>query len=133
MDIQLTEESIKAGRLHVIIPFCMPNERCENQALGRFGRQGQPGTATIYRGANDHYIITPDFNSEETPLIKLQYQFDDYIKEKWPWIYSYNEPFIKNNVTYEFNTSTEKVFEDLRDNFIVDLVSFAYDKKEDLN
>ena len=132
IDIKLTQESIRAGGLHVIIPFCMPNERCENQAFGRSGRQGQPGSATIYRSDNDIYIKTPDFDSVDSILIELQYNFNNYIKTKWPWIYSYSERKIKYDVTYEFNTSTEKVFEDLSDNFIVDLVSFAYNKKEDL-
>ena len=127
IDVKLNKDSINAGGLHVIIPFCMPNERCENQAFGRSGRQGQPGSATIYRSESDRYILTPDFDKGDSKLIDLQYKFNNYIEEKWPWIYDSN-PSINYDVTYEFNTSTDKVFLDLKDNFIVDLVSYVYGK-----
>ena len=127
IDLKLNKDSINADGLHVIIPFCMPNERCENQAFGRSGRQGQPGSATIYRSESDRYILTPDFDKGDSKLIDLQYKFNNYIEEKWPWIYDSN-PSINYNVIYEFNTSTDKVFLDLKDNFIVDLVSYVYGK-----
>ena len=131
IDIKLNNDSIKAGGLHVIIPFCMPNERCENQAFGRSGRQGQPGSATIYRSENDRYILAQDFDKEDSKLIDLQYEFNNYIEEKWPWIYDFN-PSVNYNATYEFNTSTDKVFLDLKDNFVVDLVSYIYGKNKNL-
>ena len=47
MDIKLSEDSIKSGGLHVIIPFLMSNKRVLDQAIGRSARQGQPGSATV--------------------------------------------------------------------------------------
>ena len=46
-DIILTKESLNNGGLHVIIGFFPENSRIEFQAIGRAGRQGQPGSAQI--------------------------------------------------------------------------------------
>ena len=63
MDIKLSKDSIKAGGLHVIIPFQMPNKRVLDQAIGRSARQGQPGSATVYHSENDkfysHQLLVP--------------------------------------------------------------------------
>ena len=46
-DIILTKESLQNGGLHVIVGFFPENSRIEFQAVGRAGRQGQPGSAQI--------------------------------------------------------------------------------------
>lgn len=46
-DIKLTRESLDAGGLHVIISCFPKNGRVEDQAIGRAGRQGQPGSARL--------------------------------------------------------------------------------------
>lgn len=47
-DIVLDNESIKNGGLHVILTFYADSERVEDQAKGRAGRQGQPGSSEIF-------------------------------------------------------------------------------------
>ena len=46
-DIILTKESLLNGGLHVIVGFFPGNSKIEFQAIGRAGRQGQPGSAQI--------------------------------------------------------------------------------------
>ena len=128
VDIKLTKSSLYAGGLHVIVPFRMPNERCEIQAFGRCGRQGQPGSATIYRDSNDYYIKTPEFKEEDKLKNDIQNKFNDYIDKTWPWLYN-SKPELVNDVKFEFNSSVEKIFEEFNPKFKVSLVSFAYKKK----
>ena len=129
VDIKLTKSSLYAGGLHVIVPFRMPNERCEIQAFGRCGRQGQPGSATIYRDfSNDYYIKTPEFKEEDKLKNDIQNKFNDYIDKTWPWLYN-SKPELVNDVKFEFNSSVEKTFEEFNPKFKVSLVSFAYKKK----
>lgn len=46
-DIKLSNEAIVAGGLHVLITFYPSSVRVEQQARGRAGRQGQPGSSEI--------------------------------------------------------------------------------------
>jgi preprotein translocase subunit SecA len=46
-DIVLSRESLAAGGLHVIVAFFPESERVQRQALGRAGRQGQPGSGRL--------------------------------------------------------------------------------------
>lgn len=46
-DIPLQEESLKKGGLHVLVTFYPESRRVEEQAIGRAGRQGQPGSSEI--------------------------------------------------------------------------------------
>ena len=46
-DIKPTAESLQRGGLHVILTFYPNSKRCEDQAIGRGGRQGQPGSSQI--------------------------------------------------------------------------------------
>lgn len=71
-DIKLDNISINSGGLHVIIPFQMINKRNENQGIGRSGRQGQPGSVTIYRGLNDKYNETPNFSEKEELYLNIK-------------------------------------------------------------
>ena len=131
VDIKLTKKSIEAGGLHVIIPFLLPNERCEIQAFGRSGRQGQPGSATIYRDySNDFYIKTPEFDPKDKNKYEIQEQFDNYINENWPWLYK-SDPNLVNDIKFEFNSSVERVFDEFEPKMRVSLVSYAYKDKKD--
>lgn len=61
MDIKLTDEAKNNVGLHVIIPFLMPNQRALEEAAGRSGRQGQPGSHSIYVSDEDYYISSKAF------------------------------------------------------------------------
>lgn len=108
-DIKLDSAALAAGGLHVIIPFPMLNQRVLEQAIGRSGRQGQPGSATVY---------TPCIYSNSTPRIKsgyknlmtLQGKFSKYIQSHWSWIYDYNEKFAIP-VRYPFGISIEEMLD----------------------
>ena len=65
VDIKLSRESLRNGGLHVIIPFLIPNQRSLEQAAGRCGRQGQPGTVNIYFSKGDFYFMSKLFDIKE--------------------------------------------------------------------
>lgn len=131
VDIKLMKESIEAGGLHVIIPFLLPNERCEIQAFGRSGRQGQPGSASIYRDfERDSYMATPEFNEKDKIKYEIQNKFNIYIGKNWPWIYE-SKPNLVQDIKFEFNSSVEKVFNEFHPKLRVALVSYAYKDKND--
>ncbi|MBS4171235.1 hypothetical protein [Neochlamydia sp. AcF95] len=46
-DIVLSQESLQNGGLHVLLTFYPDSQRVEDQAIGRAGRQGQPGSSQI--------------------------------------------------------------------------------------
>ena len=105
-DIKLDKISIDSGGLHVIIPFQMINKRNEDQAIGRSGRQGQPGSVTIYRGYNDSYTETPNFSEKQDLLFKYQNKFNEIITSEYNWIFNssknyYGSIFYKFNIGYE--------------------------------
>ena len=105
-DIKLNKDSIDAGGLHVIIPFQMVNKRVEDQAIGRSGRQGQPGSVSIYRGVNDKYLETPDFDPKNQEIYDLQEDFSEIIKSEYSWVFNSGGKYIYG-VFYKFNSSIE--------------------------
>ena len=80
IDIKVSEEVLKIGGLHVIIPYKLPSRRLFEQAVGRSGRQGQPGSTTIYY--DDQEIYDPPKQSDHCiPILqKLQEKFTDDLK-----------------------------------------------------
>ena len=108
-DIKLNKDSIDAGGLHVIIPFQMVNKRVEEQAIGRSGRQGQPGSVTIYRGINDKYLETPDFDPKNQEIYDLQEDFSKLIKSEYFWVFNSGANHIYG-VFYKFNSSIDDCF-----------------------
>ena len=52
-DIILTSQSIDNGGLHVVLTYFPESERVEAQAVGRAGRQGQPGSSRMIVHPND--------------------------------------------------------------------------------
>ena len=109
MDIKLTTESIKAGGLHVIIPFRMPNKRVLDQAIGRSARQGQPGSATVYYSENDKFYSIPVFSKTHSNLLNLQNKFDNYLKNSYSWLFSYANNYNLDNVSFQFGINIDKI------------------------
>ena len=120
MDIKLCEESLAAGGLHVIIPMPMPNKRVLEQAIGRSGRQGQPGSATVYISDNDKIMKTPEFKPAYENLMKLQNRFSEHIRQNWPWVYEYPKQYGMGDISYPFGV-TEKEMLELTSKKIADL------------
>ena len=81
VDIKLSEQAEKNGGLHVIIPFLMPNQRALEQAVGRCGRQGQPGSCNIYKSEDDYYIISKPFDQKEHNLWIIQNDLKLYLHQ----------------------------------------------------
>lgn len=55
-DIKLSPEAKEAGGLFVLLSEKNPNERIDNQARGRSGRQGDPGTSQAFVSLEDALI-----------------------------------------------------------------------------
>ena len=108
MDIKLSEEALKSGGLHVIIPFPMPSKRVLDQAIGRSARQGQPGSATIFFSKNDRFISPSPVKPLYSNLVKLQNKFSKYLKQSYPWLYSYDNQYSLQNLIFPFGVSTNK-------------------------
>ena len=106
MDIKLDEISLKSGGLHVIIPYSMENNRVLEQCIGRCGRQGQPGSATLYVSDDDICYATKDFDNKFEWLLKLQNKFDKYIQNNWNWLFD-NDGYESVDIEYPFNISIE--------------------------
>ena len=113
MDIKLDEKAKLNGGLHVIIPYLMPNIRCLEQAIGRSGRQGQPGTATVYVDQDDKYELSIEFHETYNHLNKLQTIFSQYLRENYSWIYEYpvKYPIIEE---YNFGMTIKELIERLK-------------------
>ena len=129
MNIKPQKETLDIGGLHVILPFCMANNRSEEQAIGRSGRQGQPGSATIYRSEDDSYLETPEFNPKYNVLINLLNRFINHIRDSWNWIYK-GKGLIGKDLTYKFNCTVTDVLK-AHSEFILKpcLISYAKGNK----
>ena len=55
-DIILNDESLRNGGLHVMLTFYPASKRVQDQAIGRAGRQGQPGSSQMILSKEDPKI-----------------------------------------------------------------------------
>ena len=77
-DIIIDDNSKKNGGLYVIIGFFPQNSRIEYQAIGRAGRQGNPGNAKIIISKDEeftlyNYMLVKQFKEIETDIRKALY------------------------------------------------------------
>lgn len=102
VDIKLSAQSLEAGGLHVIIPMAMSNQRSLEQAAGRSGRQGQPGSVTFYKSNDDNFHKSKRFSKHDENLVKIELSFAKYLKENFPWMLSgpRKSPLHKNVFPY---------------------------------
>ena len=77
VDIKLSKESLRNDGL--TIPFLMSNQRVLEQAAGRCGRQGQPGTVYIYFSKFDFYFMSKPFDIKEYNLWSFQGELVKYL------------------------------------------------------
>ena len=113
VDFKLDERAEFVGGLHVIVPYLLPNVRALEQAIGRSGRQGQPGSATVYVDKNDKYEQSVEFHETHNNLNELQLEFAKYIKKNYSWIYDF--PVIHNiKEEYNFGMTLEEMILKLR-------------------
>ena len=87
VDIKLSKLSLKKGGLHVIIPFLMPNQRALEQAAGRCGRQGQPGSVNIYCSNDDYYLMSKAFDIHEHNLWLIQNILVEYLHKQYAFLF----------------------------------------------
>ena len=86
VDIQVRKEAIENGGLHVVIPMKIINLRSLEQAVGRTGRHGQPGSVTIFISNDDMYLKTPQFCRGNKNLMEAQFKFANYIRNNLSWL-----------------------------------------------
>jgi preprotein translocase subunit SecA len=70
-DIIVSPPGLEAGGLHAIIGFLPSNLRVEVQALGRSGRQGQPGSSEILFAREEEFAVS--LNVEQNENIRSVY------------------------------------------------------------
>jgi preprotein translocase subunit SecA len=87
-DIKLHPRSEAAGGLHVIIAKIPKTKRALEQAIGRSGRQGKPGSATILLAPYEVFYNTNSLASNSASISALQTRFASYIKGTYPWLFS---------------------------------------------
>ena len=79
-DIKLDPEIIKKGGLHVCLTFLPKNTRVEQQAFGRAGRKGEPGTYQLVINLSKDYTFK--YNTDLTALIEL-FDLDSKINSEY--------------------------------------------------
>ena len=92
IDIKIDKSSVYGG-LHVIVPYKLPSRRLFEQAIGRSGRQGQPGSTTIYYDKEDMYDPPMETNKTMDILRTLQERFsnDLRINDNLKWVLKLEE------------------------------------------
>ncbi|CAF4866157.1 unnamed protein product, partial [Rotaria sp. Silwood1] len=113
-DLKILTSAVDHGGLHVIVTFMPNNSRVEQQAFGRAGRQGQPGSARL--------IIYKEYNNMKP------YKPEDEIQivEKWKKI---RDKFEKDNM----NEAIKEVNRiEAKDRLLVRFLNVVHSRKDDL-
>ena len=111
VDIKLSKKALKNGGLHVIIPFLMPNQRALEQAAGRCGRQGQPGSVNIYNSKDDYYLMSKPFDQKEHNLWIIQNILVEYLHKNVPFIFEGEGKYSIQDLQLPCGVEIPKVFE----------------------
>jgi hypothetical protein len=70
-DIKPSEISLSNGGLHVILTFYPESERVEDQAIGRAGRQGQPGSSQMIITLESHDLSKKSLRISDEDLLHI--------------------------------------------------------------
>ena len=65
----------------------MPNQRALEQAAGRCGRQGQPGSVNIYYSREDYYLMSKAFDIKEHNLWIIQNKLVEYLHTNYSFLF----------------------------------------------
>ncbi len=65
----------------------MPNQRALEQAAGRCGRQGQPGSVNIYNSEDDYYFMSKAFDIREHNLWITQNKLVEYLHNQYSFLF----------------------------------------------
>jgi len=109
VDIKLSEQAEKNGGLHVIIPFLMPNQRALEQAVGRCGRQGQPGSCNIYKSEDDYYIISKPFDQKEHNLWIIQNDLKLYLHQYNEFLFDGKGEHHLQEINIPYNSNINEI------------------------
>lgn len=77
--------------------------------IGRSGRNGQQGSATIFSPELQGVGIAP-FRDLYKNLDRLQRRFSEHIRDNWGWLYEVKGGGL-GSLKYPFNTEVEDIFE----------------------
>ncbi|ELP88623.1 hypothetical protein EIN_365510, partial [Entamoeba invadens IP1] len=111
VDIKLLKQSQSSCGLNVIIPFQMANQRALEQANGRSGRQGQPGTVNIYLTDKDLFYKIPEFEVGNDNLAKLELYFSEYLRTNFRWIYNGKDKYGLGNMMFPIGVTVPIVLD----------------------
>ena len=109
-NIKLSQKSVDAGGLHVIIAHLPKQSRTLIQNIGRSARQGQPGSATVYLQFGERFQGRQPPKKNTVNLHKLQERFLSDLVKLWPWTLSMKKKFT-SSVEYRFGYTTDKILE----------------------
>ncbi|CAF5096107.1 unnamed protein product, partial [Rotaria sp. Silwood1] len=113
-DLKILTSAVDHGGLHVIVTFMPNNSRVEQQAFGRAGRQGQPGSARL--------IIYKEYNNVISYSSENEIQFVEYWKKK-------RDKFERNNM----NEATKEINRiEAKDRLLVHFLDVVHSHKDDL-